>query len=84
MHELELFTSPYCPHCSSMNEQLRAILADRAPGRIDLRERSMLDDLDRAVDLGIRRTPALVLDDRLVHQGAWRERDLQRLIGTLR
>lgn len=84
MHDLELFTSPYCPYCASMNEQLRAILDQDAPGRFILRECSVLDNLDRAVDLGIRRVPALIIDNRLAHQGPITKQDLQRLIGDLR
>jgi hypothetical protein len=42
----------------------------------------VLDDLDRAVALGVRRTPALVLDGRLIAQGAGI--DLDEVFATVR
>ncbi|MES1944481.1 redox-active disulfide protein 1 [Salinisphaera sp. PC39] len=68
---LELFTAPYCPHCSSAREQLAAALAAWPLGdTVELVQRDVLQHLDRAVDLCIQRAPALVLDGELIQQGA--------------
>ncbi len=67
--EIELFTSPGCPRCARMRGLVDAYLEYR---KLPLRV-SMVDvvaELDRAVALGVRATPALVIDGRLVLTGA--------------
>lgn len=77
---LELFTAPHCPYCASAHERLAEALAGRP---VELTRQDILRQIDRAVDLGIRRTPALVLDGRLIHQGPLSRRRLQQLASDL-
>lgn len=68
MH-LELFTAPDCPYCASAHERLAEALATWSVEGVEVTHRDVLQHIDRAVDLGICRTPALVLDGNLIQQG---------------
>ncbi len=78
---IELFCAPHCRHCDTAAQQLRAWLSERD---VSLQTKNILDHVDRAVDLGILRTPALVVDDELVHQGQLSDRRLMQLFGASR
>ena len=77
---VELFSAPHCRYCESAYEQLDEYLAGRD---VILRKLNILDDVDRAVELGILRSPALVVDGELVHQGPLGNRRLTELFGAL-
>lgn len=70
--DVELFISPYCVRCAAARKTLEAILSGDLREAIRYRERSVLEHLERAVELGVTRTPALVIDGRLVAIHAWR------------
>lgn len=77
--ELELFYSPYCTRCRKARAQLRALAESWPSAQIQLRERDVLDELDRAVAVGVMRTPALAIDGRLI-AGVPSRRALQKLL----
>jgi thioredoxin-like negative regulator of GroEL len=79
MLQVDLYYSPYCRHCEGMREKLR-MLAAQPPGRIAFRERNVLDHIEEAAALGIRSTPALVVDGRLVACGVLEPRRLRALL----
>jgi thioredoxin 1 len=59
---LELFYSPYCPHCGKARALLKELAADWPIGSLQLRELDVVEELERAVALGVTRTPALAID----------------------
>jgi protein-disulfide isomerase len=63
---LELFYSPYCPHCRSARRQLRALVAALTWQQLELLELDVVKEIDRAVALGVLRTPALAIDGELM------------------
>ncbi|WP_148862209.1 glutaredoxin family protein [Marinobacter fonticola] len=75
---IELFSAPHCGHCSATAERLRSWLANRG---FEIQEYNILDHIDRAVDLGIQRAPALVLDGAVIHQGPIGNQRLRQLFG---
>lgn len=70
---VRLFYSPYCPDCGRAREQM-----DRAPA--GWRALDVLEHLEEAVALGIRRTPALVVDGRVRAVGPDAARELAHLL----
>jgi len=60
---IELFFTPGCAKCAGATTALRAA-AETVSG-VEWREVNVLDDLDRAVDLGVLTLPALAIDGRL-------------------
>ena len=62
--KIELFYTPGCAKCAGALRALKAA-AQAVPG-IEWREINVLDDLDRAVDLGVLTLPALAVDGELV------------------
>lgn len=79
MIALELFTASHCQHCEGAWRRLTEVLPRGTP----LLRRDVLKHIDRAVELGIQRTPALVVDDRLVHQAPITRTIVQRYCGEL-
>lgn len=62
--KIELFYTPGCAQCAGATTTLKAA-AETMPG-VEWREVIVLDDLDRAVDLGVLTLPALAVDGELV------------------
>ena len=78
--EIELFYSPYCTRCAAARQRLRALLCGAAGRHLAYRERNVLENLERAVELGVTATPALAIGGRLVNMRGWRERHLRKLL----
>lgn len=70
-HRVEWFVAGECPHCGPL---LDAVEARCAGLRLEFERVPVLSALDRAVALGVLRPPALVLDGRLLFQGAFAPR----------
>jgi len=66
--EIELFTSPGCPRCARLRTLVEAYAA-RARSAVHVRVVDVVAELDRAVELRVRATPALVVDARVVLTG---------------
>ncbi len=63
---LELFYSPYCSRCRKAREQVRSFASSWSREQIQLREVDVLQELDRAVAVGVLQTPALAINGELV------------------
>lgn len=63
---LELFYSPYCPRCRKAREQVRSFAANWPTQQVQFRELDVLQELDRAVAVGVLQTPALAIDGKLI------------------
>ncbi len=78
--DLELFYSPYCGRCKAARRQLQKFLSVVEEPGLNYRERDVIKDLERAVELGVTATPALAIDGILVAAGAWRPEQLRALL----
>ncbi len=65
---VELFHAPNCPRCGRAMALMRELAATFGD-RLDYRERDVVAALEDAARLGIRATPAVVIDGRLVFTG---------------
>lgn len=77
---LELFYSPYCPHCGKARALLKAFAADWPTGSLQLREWDVVAEIERAVALGVVRTPALAIDGRLLTGAVPSRKALKKLL----
>lgn len=64
--DLEFFYSPYCSQCEKTRAHMQSLAATWSKERVRLREINVLENLDRAVTVGVLRTPALAIDGKLV------------------
>jgi len=78
--QVELFYSPYCPRCRKARAQVRSLTAQWPAERLQFRELDVLQELDRAVTLGVLQTPALAIDGRLIAAPLPSARALERLL----
>lgn len=69
------YINPYCSSCQPAVEAMQAAVEKLGYPVPDLR--SVLDDLDTAVALGITRPPALVLRDSVITQGSGSSKHIQ-------
>lgn len=77
--ELDLYVSPYCPHCDALLQNLSAL--NTVQGRpLTIRKRDVLEHLDVAVAAGVRATPAFVLNGRLLASGLLTPKRLRRIL----
>lgn len=60
--KVEFFYAPDCPSCGGVRRRLQAAAA-AAKVALDWRDTNVLHALERAVDLGLLRTPAVVIDN---------------------
>lgn len=74
---VEVFASPGCSKCGRTKKVLQAIAADIGDGRVELRQVDVIEELDYAVRLGVRSTPAIAFDGRLTFTGLTPARDLR-------
>lgn len=63
---LELFYSPYCSGCRKARQQLRALATAWPEERLTFSEHDVVKSLERAVAVGVRATPALAIDGKLL------------------
>lgn len=79
-----LFISPYCNRCASARQRLRAVLRDAYPAdAIHYEECSVLEHLDRAVQLRVTSTPTLVVNNVKVPIPDWRLSTLRRVLADV-
>lgn len=62
--KIELFYTPGCDKCAGTTTALKAAAVAAVPS-VEWCEVDVLDDLDRAVDLGVLTLPALAIDGEL-------------------
>ena len=77
--ELDFFVSPYCPRCDATLENLAA-LTTVGERPLTIRKLDVIEHLDAAVAAGVRTTPALVLNGRLVASGSVTPKRLSRIL----
>lgn len=63
---VEAFSTPGCTKCAASQEALKAVVAELGADRISWREVNVLDEIDRAVELGVLTPPAIAIDGELV------------------
>ena len=63
---VEVFSSPGCGKCGHAKDVLRSLVDEIGGNKINWKEVNILDDLDRAVELGVMSTPSIAIDDELV------------------
>lgn len=62
---LEVFYTPGCAKCAQAKEALRAVVRDFDEQGVAWREVDILEEMDRAVDLGIAGVSAIAIDGEL-------------------
>lgn len=77
--ELHLYYAPHCPRCrgaaAAVEEATRALSLDEP-----VQARNVIDHLDAAVAAGVRQTPALVLNGRLIVAGRLKPTQLEKVL----
>jgi len=65
---IEIFSAPGCNKCGKAFQLVKTILNELGSGNelISLRQVNVVDELDYAVELGIRATPGIVINGVLV------------------
>ncbi len=76
---VEVFAAPGCPRCGRAKAAL-ARVAESFGGAVQWREVDVVAELDYAVSLGVRATPAIAIDGRLVFTGLPAEAELRRAL----
>jgi len=77
--DLHLYYAPHCPICQGAKA-----VVEQAAGALKLdnpvQERNVVEHLDEAVAAGVRRTPALTLNGRLIAAGHLKAAQLARTL----
>jgi predicted DsbA family dithiol-disulfide isomerase len=74
---IEVFSAPACGKCSQARERLRPVVENFGGERVQWREVDVLDDMERAVELGVLSTPAIAIDGELLFTGSPSEKALR-------
>jgi predicted DsbA family dithiol-disulfide isomerase len=77
---VEVFTSPGCAKCGEAKRRLRRAAAEAGGDRVRWREVSVLDELERAVALGVLSAPAIAIDGELAFATLPSPRALRRAL----
>ena len=64
--KVEVFSSPGCGKCGHAKEVLRKLVDELGEERIQWHEINVLENLDKAVALGVLSTPSIAIDGELV------------------
>lgn len=67
--KIEVFSSPGCSKCGHAKEVLRKLAEEQGADRVEWQEVNILEDMDRAVAMGVMSTPAIAFDGELVFTG---------------
>ncbi len=65
--KVELFTAGFCSRCRSARTALVRAIEDLGQERFELRLLDVVEEIDHAVEVGVRATPAIAVDGELVH-----------------
>ena len=74
--KVELFHSPGCSRCAAAQAKLRTV-AEATVSDLEWREVNAVDELDRAVELGVLTLPSIVVDGELVFTSLPSEQQLR-------
>ncbi len=67
--KVELFTSNVCSRCVQAKEDLRTVIDELGTEHFELCLVDVVENLDRAVQLGVLSTPAIAIDGELIFTG---------------
>ena len=65
--KVELFTANFCSRCAGARTALLRAIEDLGQERFEMCLLDVVEEIDHAVALGVRATPALAVDGELVH-----------------
>ncbi len=65
--KVELFTAGFCSRCRSARTALVRAIEDLGQEQFELRLLDVVEEIDHAVEVGVRATPAIAVDGELVH-----------------
>ncbi len=65
--KVELFTADFCSRCRSARTALVRAIEDLGQEQFELRLLDVVEEIDHAVEVGVRATPAIAVDGELVH-----------------
>ena len=80
--DVELFFSPYCPHCRAAREHVRAAISVLPENTVRYQERNVIEHLERAVELGVKATPAIAVSGKLLPMIRWEKKALRTLLNS--
>jgi hypothetical protein len=63
--KIEMFSTPGCSACVAQNDELRAA-GQAAVKDLEWRDINVLENVDRAVDLGVLTLPSIIIDGEVV------------------
>lgn len=63
---LEVFAAPGCAKCAQTRQALKSVAEELDKERFVWREVNVLEEMDRAVELGVMSPPSLAIDGKLV------------------
>ncbi len=78
--QIEVFSAPACGKCAQAKARLRAVATDYGEDRVTWREVDVLDEMERALELGVLSTPAIAIDGELLFTGTPSEKALREAI----
>lgn len=64
--KVEVFSAPGCEKCAAAREALRSVAESLGNGTVTWRDVNLLEEIDRAVDLGVMSPPSIAIDGELV------------------
>jgi len=66
---VELFITNFCPRCASARDVLAATIESLGNDQFDVKMIDVVQEIDHAVAVGVRATPAIAVDGKLVWTG---------------
>ena len=63
---VEIFAAPGCAKCAQTRQALKSVAEEVDKQRVVWRDVSVLEEMDRAVELGVLSPPSLAIDGELV------------------
>lgn len=63
---VEVFSAPGCAKCAVAREALKAVAESLGRGAVTWRDLNLLEEMDRAVELGVMSPPSIAIDGELV------------------
>jgi predicted DsbA family dithiol-disulfide isomerase len=63
---VEVFSAPGCAKCAQTRQALKSVTEELGKERVVWRDVNVLEEMDRAVELGVMSPPSLAIDGELV------------------
>lgn len=81
--KVELFTSNLCSKCKKAKRMLADLVAEMGEENFDLEFIDVVKNIDRSVEMGILRTPSLVINHRLISRSLPNRNELKTMLEKL-